>query len=674
VRSDWKNLSAAPEPSRGLSLRVRLIGVAFFFALGAVLSRAVYLQWHENGKLQVMAEEQYVRELEIPAKRGDVFDRRGTALAQSVEVDSIWVDPSMLTDLHAAANALSKRLSIDASELLGRLHRGRRFVWVKRQVTPHELQKVQALGLPGIGVFKEPKRFYPQRELAAQLLGRVGLDGQGLEGLEQAFDSEMSGHRSVLPGFRDAKGRKLLTEGIDVKERQGASVTLTLDRHLQYVTEKALGVAVEEAKGLSGIAIALDPTTGEILALANYPRFNPNVPLVGSPFALRNRGTLDAFEPGSTVKVLAIAGALEEGVIQPEQTFNCENGAWNIGRSVVHDTHPHGWLNAAGIIQVSSNIGAAKIGQLLGRDRLGDYYRAFGLGEHSGVGLPGESKGNVPYPKADIALATQSFGQGLSATALQMASAYATLANGGVRMRPYLVAKVVDPDGAVLLENGPTVVRRVVSEKTAHTLIGMMEGVVAKEGTAPRAKMEEYRVAGKTGTAQKVDPVARGYSDKRIASFIGIVPAEAPRLVIAVVVDEPKTDVYGGLVAAPAFKEIAQAAMPYLGVAAAAKVAAKSPAPIPAQATAQVTAHASAAHAVQEMQPVESVVTTLVAEGDVQVPDLKGHGGRDAVSRLLSATLAPRVVGSGLVVSQQPPAGTRVVRGAQVTVELAARP
>ena len=677
MQRDWKAVSSQQpvEPTRGMALRVKLIGAFFFLALGAVLSRAVYLQWHENGKLQEMAEEQYVRELEIPAKRGDVFDRRGIPLAQSVDVDSIWVDPSLLPDLKLASRQLAKRLSLDSAELLTRLRKSRRFCWVKRQVTPQELEKVQALQLPGIGVFKEPKRFYPQRELGAQLLGRVGMDGQGQEGLELAFDSELSGHRSVLAGFRDAKGRKLLMGGgSDTKDRQGASITLTLDRHLQYVTEKALGVAVEESKGVSGLAIAMDPHTGEVLALANYPRFNPNVAVTnvgGNPFAQRDRAVLDAFEPGSTIKALAIAAALEEKVVTPDQTFNCENGAWNIGRNVVHDTHPHASLTTAGILQVSSNVGAAKIGQLLGRDRLFEYYKAFGLGERA-VGLSGETKGNLPYPKADITLATQAFGQGLTATVLQLATAYSTLANGGVRMKPYLVSKVVDPDGAVLVENGPVAVRRVVSEETAHTLVGMLEGVVTKEGTAPRARMDEYRVAGKTGTAQKVDPVAKGYSDKRIASFIGMVPADAPRLVVAVVVDEPKTDVYGGMVAAPAFKEIAEAAMPYLGVAPAARVAVQKPvSAVPSAVSSAVQSHVSPTPGEEAAQ---ATVTEVAQAGDVQVPDLRGHGGRDAVSRLLSTTLAPRVVGSGLVVSQQPPAGTRVARGAQVTVELAARP
>jgi cell division protein FtsI (penicillin-binding protein 3) len=658
---DFKPSSREVDFSRGMVLRVRMVRALFFLCLAGVLGRAVYLQWHERGRLQEMAEDQYVRELEIPAKRGDVFDRRGSPLAQSVEVESVWADPSLLPDLPRAAALLSKRLGLDAGELLARLRKARRFAWVKRQAGTKELEAVRALEMPGVGYSKEPRRFYPQRELAAHVLGMVGTEGHGLEGLELAFDEELSGRKSVVPGFRDAKGRKLLPAGgLDLGERQGASITLTLDRHLQYVTEKALGVAVEESRASGGMAVLLDPHTGEILALANSPRFNPNAPDRGNLAALRNRAALDAFEPGSTVKSLMVAGALEAQVVQPQQLFDCEQGRWNVGRHTVHDSHPHGVLSVAQIVQVSSNVGAAKVAQLLGRDRLTQYYRAFGLGDRAGLGLPGEARGSLPYPKADISLATQAFGQGLTATVVQLAAAYGALANGGVLMRPFLLSKVVDPDGVVLLENGPTAVRRVVSEKTAKTVLTLLEGVVEKEGTAPRAKMEEYRVAGKTGTAQKVDPVAGGYSEKRIASFIGVVPADKPRLVVVVVVDEPKTDVYGGLVAAPAFKEIADAAMPYLGVAPATMVAKVPPPPAPA--------------VVRTEEPASAAVTEQMAEGEVQVPDLKGRGARDAVSRLLSATLAPRVVGSGRVVSQQPAAGMRVARGAQVTVELASQP
>ncbi|MBX5483616.1 MAG: transpeptidase family protein [Myxococcaceae bacterium] len=674
---DLKGLSA-PEPSqRWMRLRVRLLGAIFFALLCAVFARAVELQIFDRERLESMARDQYVREIEMPARRGDIFDRRGVPLAQSVEVDSIWVDPSLLDDPAQMARILAKKLNLDAKELAERMERGRRFAWVKRQARPEDVAFVRSLKSRAFGFAKEPRRFYPQRELAAHVLGLAGMDGHGLEGLELAFDDELTGEVSRIDGFRDARGRKLLTQGaINPIDRQGASVTLTIDRGLQYVTEKALSRAVVEAKGVAGMAVVLDPKTGELLALANYPGFNPNTPKDTDHHQLRNRAALDTFEPGSTFKSFVVAAALEEGVIRPDDIFYCEQGAWTVGRHTIHDSHPHEWLTPKKVLQVSSNICAAKIALKLGAANLAKYYAAFGFGQRAGLALPGEGKGTVPYPRADIYVATQAFGQGLTATAVQLAAAYGALANGGVLMRPYLVSKVTDPDGVVLLENRPTPVRRVISARTAKTVVSMLESVVENGGTAPRARMDAYRVAGKTGTAQKADPVAGGYSDKRIASFIGMVPAEDPRAVILVVVDEPKTDVYGGLVAAPAFKEIAEAAMPYLGVTPSRPVAAG-----PEATAVSVNPKSAAARRASSSGPSVAVPAVAVAAltenapaGDVRVPDLSGKAGREAIARLLAASLEPRVEGSGRVVSQSPPAGTWVARGAKVRLDMEPRP
>jgi cell division protein FtsI (penicillin-binding protein 3) len=669
---DLKNLQTVEGPSTGMRARVMVLGAVFLALLAVVFGRAVNLQVHQQEKLKNFAEDQYVRAIEIPARRGDIFDRRGTPLAQSVEVDSVWVDPSLVGNPQAAARALAKALDLDWRELAERLERGRRFAWVKRQVTPAEVQKVKALGVPGIGFAREPRRFYPQRELAAHVLGLVGTDAHGLDGLERSFEDELSGERVRREGLRDARGRKLLTNGVeDLQARQGASLTLTIDRQLQYVTEKALEKAVVESRAAAGMAVVLDPRTGELLALANAPRFNPNSPKDARPEAIRNRAVTDAFEPGSTFKAFVVAIALDEKVITEDSEFDCERGRWVVGRHVVHDTHPHGLLKPRDILQVSSNIGAAKVAQKLGRERLFAAYQRFGFGEKVGLGLPGEGRGSVPFPRADISLATQAFGQGLTVTAVQLAAAYGALANGGVLMKPYLVSKVVDPDGVVLLENGPTAVRRVVSEKAARQVVAMLESVVEPGGTAPKARLDEYRVAGKTGTAQKVDPLAGGYSDKRIASFVGLVPAEAPRAVILVVIDEPKTDVYGGLVAAPVFKEIAQQAMPLLGVPPSrpAAVALPAPAAVARPARREKSAVVAAIERLEEMD----AITEAMGEGTVRVPDLRGQSGRVAVTMLLGAALMPQLSGSGLVVAQRPAAGSLVERGTRISLELASR-
>jgi len=336
-----------------------------------------------------------------------------------------------------------------------------------------------------------------------------------------------------------------------------------------------------------------------------------------------------------------------------------------VGKHVIHDTHPHAWLTLPQILQVSSNICMAKVAQRLGREGMVRTAQRFGFGERAGLALPNEGKGSVPYPRAEVALATQSFGQGVSATAVQVAAAFGALANGGTLMRPYIVARVTDPDGMVLLQNQPTAVRRVVSERTARTVVSMLEGVVEKEGTGARAHMDDYRVAGKTGTAQKPDLLAGGYSEHRIASFVGLVPAEDPRLVVLVVIDEPKTDVYGGLVAAPAFKEIAAAALPALGVppSRGPGLARRTPEPpktLPMTPPVQV----------KGVSTPEETLTERLPPGAVAVPDVQGRVGREAVARLLSLALEPRLLGSGRVVAQSPAPGARVAKGARVTLEM----
>jgi cell division protein FtsI (penicillin-binding protein 3) len=644
---------------------VLVMGGVLLAALAATLVRAVSLQVLQRARLASMASDQSVREMEIPARRGDIYDRRGIPLAQSVEVDSLGLDPSMVADLRRAARDLARTLRLDAADLEARLTRARRFAWVKRQVTPQEVTAAQRLEIPGLGVAKEPKRFYPQRELGAQVLGVVGTDGHGLEGLELAFEDELSGQSEKVEGTRDARGRNLLLQGApEAVGRQGATVTLTLDRQVQYASEKALDRAVDESKAIGGMLVVLDPRSGELLALAQSPRFNPNAPAPGiAAGALRDRPALDLFEPGSTYKAFVAAAALDDRAVRPEDVFDCEGGSWEVGRHVIHDTHPHGVLNLSRILAVSSNIGAAKVAQRLGREGMMRTARRFGFGERTGLALPGEGRGSIPYPKADVTLATQAFGQGLSATAVQVAAAYGALANRGVLMRPYLVSRVTDPDGVVLLENQPTRVRQAVTERTARQVIQMLEGVVQKDGTAPRGALEAYRVAGKTGTAQKPDPVARGYSDKRIASFAGVVPADEPRLVVYVVVDEPKTDVYGGLVAAPAFREVATAVLPYLGVPPSLSVLAsakKVPIPPPMQ--------------VKEEPAAAQPVTERLEQGSVSVPNVQGQVGRDAVARLLATSLEPRLRGSGRVMAQSPAPGAHVARGARVTLDLGASP
>jgi len=664
---DAKRISEK-SPLQWMRLRVFLAGSFFLLALAAVWSRAAFLQIEQNDSLRSMAEEQYLRAIEIPARRGMIVDRHGAALAQSVDVDSIWVDPEQLPSRADAARLLAQHLKLDEKELLGRLTRSRRFAWIKRQANQSEVSKVQALHLPGVHFTKEPKRYYPHRELAAQLVGVVGVDGHGLEGIEWAYERELSGENIRRESIRDAKGRKLATNPLENWSiLEGAKVVLTIDRNIQRVAEKALAKGVLETRAVAGMAVVMDAQTSELLAVANYPLFNPNLATGASKAALRNRALVDLFEPGSTFKPFVVAAAMEEKRIRADTLWDCEKGRWLVGKKFIHDTHPYKQLSTHQVLQVSSNIGVGKIGQVLGREKLHEYAKSFGFGEKPQTGLPGEARGLLPYPQAEVSLVNQAFGQGLSVSAIQMAAAYGVLANGGLWKPPQMVSKLVDSEGNVLWENQPRVLRRVISESVAKSVVAMLESVVEKGGTGTQARLEEYRLAGKTGTAQKADPVARGYSDKRIASFMGLGPSEAPKVVIAVVIDEPQTEVFGGKVAAPVFREIAAEVLPYLGV---------SPIKIP-QAAIPVAVLSKVPEAPQKsavVEAIERMQTVTEAdedeEGWVRVPEVRGLWGRQAVQEVLSSALTPQIYGSGKVAMQRPPAGVLAPRGTQVLLEL----
>jgi cell division protein FtsI (penicillin-binding protein 3) len=677
-----------PKVIRGVRVRIFILIVLFVPLFGALLYRAIHLQVWEGSKLSSFARDQYIRNIALPGRRGAIYDRRGAPLAISVDVESIFINPLKFaemgqTESSKAIKELAKALSLDARRLERTIGASKHFAWVKRQVSSRQASMARALKIPALGFTKEARRFYPQRELAAHVLGFANIDGRGLEGIELAFDDLLKGKPRSIAGLRDARGRSAIVEGaIPSEALEGASITLTIDSTIQYLTEKALNVAVKQNQASSGFAVVLTPATGEILALANVPTFNPNNPVQSSRKALRNHAITDQFEPGSTFKVFTIAGALEKGVITSKSQFFCENGRYAIGRRAIHDHNGYGNLDLGGIIQVSSNIGAAKIAEKLGRENLQSTFRAFGFGEKPGSGLRGEARGSLPFPRASIALATQSFGQGVSASALQIAAAFGAVANGGELMRPYLVVRAIDPDGALIMQQEPEKLRRVISSKNSRLLLDMMRLVVEKEGTATAAWMDEYDVAGKTGTAQKVDFVTGGYSaKKRTASFVGVVPAEAPRLVILVVVDEPTGEVYGGIVAAPAFKEIAQGALAHLGIP-----------PSPSKKNELLAANSkenlasnnankkssSKASALKQI-PVDGASDGFIeeaqvplAETEVLVPPVIGLNTRGVVKVLTAAHLVPDLQGKGKVVKQNPVAGTALPKGSSVTVQLEA--
>jgi cell division protein FtsI (penicillin-binding protein 3) len=656
-----------PRRARWIAFRLGLLGVLFAAAFALVLGRAVQLQVLQGDRLGGLARDQYLRELELKPQRGVITDRNGFPLAASAEADSVFVDPrELLAGPRPAATVsrLARMLSVDTRALERRIERSGRFAWVKRRVSPSESEAVRALSLPGVGLVKETRRYYPRRELAGQVLGLVGDDGAGLEGVEYALDDALQGEPMRVPSLRDARGLHLLGEA-PAPERvlSGARVELTIDQGLQHAAERALAQAVAQARAASGMAVAVDPRSGEILALANAPAWNPNSSKRGDE--MRNRAVLDSFEPGSTAKVFVVAGALEAGAVKPLEAINCENGAWAVGDHVIHDHKALGWTGPSRILAASSNIGAAKIAQKLGRERLQRTLLAFGFGERTQVGLSGEPRGQVPFPRAEVSLATMAFGQGFTATGLQTTMAVAALAGGGTLMRPWLVKRVVDPaSGRVLSEATPTPVRRVVSPAVAATVSRWLEGVIADaDGTGRRARLDGWRAAGKTGTAQKADAVSGGYSaDKHFSSFVGFAPAGAPRVVVGVFVDEPKGEIYGGDVAAPVFKEIAEHALKALGVP-------------PGEAVARVpAAPARAGPAARERPdpPALTVAPRRPARGSgVAVPSVEGLSARSALRALESLDLGADLEGSGRVARQSPRPGEVVERGVRVQLVLA---
>ena len=556
-----------------MRLRALLLGASLLSMFAVVLFRAAKVQLLDRSRLSRLQRDQTRREVEWAPRRGLILDRHGDPLAVTRDVDSVFADPTAFDTPKArdkAAALLAGPLKIEKKRLLEKLSQpDKRFVWLKRKIDEASAAKVRALALDGVELVKEPKRFYPQRELAGHVLGFVGED-VGQEGLERELEDVLHGKPAQVQATRDARGNMVLEHGApDPADLTGATVTLTLDSAIQLATEKELAKAVKAAGAAGGWAIVEDTKSGAILALAGNPVFDANKP-GRDPMIWRDRAVQDQLEPGSTIKSFVVARAIDEGVLKPSELLYCEHGLWAHAGKKLHDTHPIDWATPATVLRESSNICAAKIGERLGKDKIIAGLQAFGFGEKTSVGLPGEARGALGDPKkmAQIALDTTAFGQGMSATGIQEVNAMAAIANGGVLLRPYLVDKIVGADGSVIEQNGREEVRRAISAATSRTVTAMLEEVVEK-GTGTRAALSEYKAAGKTGTAQKVDPIRGGYSEKRLSSFLGFVPADAPRVAILVTIDEPSAkgvDATGGIVAAPAWGAIAREALRQLGV------------------------------------------------------------------------------------------------------------
>lgn len=685
----------SPSSSRSRWIRVRMGMLCGLLALGLglVVSSGWDLMIGDGPAWRELAERQRQRRLHVTPKRGTIYDRNKSALAVSVEVPSVSLDavellrnvPPQQIPLVArdAANRIAQALSLDPAQIERKILQKRRFTWLKRQITAEEAERVRALGnkeasggkpVRGLVVEGEGRRYYPRRELAGPLLGFVAPDGEGKDGFEYAMNQELKGHVEQLRGLRDRSGRLLFSDGVqDEQALAGHNIELSLDQGIQFTAERELAAAARTFEASGGSVIVVDPWTGEVLAMASWPGYNPNDYGDSEPTQRRDRGITDAFEPGSTMKMFTIAAGLSAGVITADQKLFCEKGMMPVDNVVIRDTHPAGWLTVAQVLAVSSNICSAKVGLGLGGEKLYESLLRFGFGQEAGVSLPGESSGTLRprgRPWVQVETAAASFGQGISVTNLQMAMAAAAIANGGELMEPILVKRVTTATGEVVREATPRVRRRVIQKRVAETVTELMIAVTEGEGTGLEAAIDGYQVAGKTATAQKTDPATGRYSlDKFMASFVGFVPAKKPVVAIAVLVDEPMVEHAGGAVAAPIFRRVAQAALKYKGLTAQAKervdVAALGVKPDRANVAYDLLREAQGKKpAVQE----GVVATGPVPAGKVRVPDMTGWPARAAVRQALELGIEPRISGTGLCAKQEPPPGGVVDKGASITL------
>ncbi|MFW6050316.1 MAG: penicillin-binding protein [Myxococcota bacterium] len=666
-----------PRRRRWVQVRLALLGLSLLVGAGFVTRRAYELQVERSPALREMAEAQYLRDIRLAPKRGTIYDRHGAELAVSVDVDSVWANPREVArdgaDPRQVAEKLGTVLSVDVDTVARRLASDRYFVWVERRVTPKQAAAVRELELPGVHMNREARRYYPNRELAAHLMGFANIDGRGIEGLELALDEQLQGAARAVPAIRDRRGHIVFSEQLfDDSAAQGHDVELTLDKTIQHVAERELALAVQTFEAKAGSVVVMDPRTGELLAVASHPAFNPNEPGSYDLPSRRNRAVTDRFEPGSTVKPFTVAGALAAGTIRPNQRIDCGEGRMEVAEYTIHDSRPYDELTPSQILAYSSNVGTARIGATLGRRGLYRAMRRFGFGERLGLGLPGETGGILRHYRRwyEMDAATISFGQGMSVTTVQLASAMSALANGGRLMEPYVIASIRDARGEVVEETLPRVRRQVVPRSVARLVSDMLTAVTGPGGTGTEAALDEYLVAGKTGTAQKADYVAGGYArDKWIASFAGYVPAEDPRLVIAVVIDEPVIAHTGGAVAGPVFRRVARASLRHLGVPASGGGSAlarktREPDAEPSQAGEDAEADSEGG-----AQP-PAVTERVPGAGETLVPDVLGSTARGAVRALHGASLAVHLAGSGVVVSQDPGPGEVVPLGSRIRVVL----
>ena len=640
-------------------------------------ARLVLLQVVRHADLVARATRQQMTKMDVAAMRGDILDRKGRVLATSVDADSIIAVPSAIDDpkgvVGALCHALGDCTGKERDALIDRLGKTRAFAYVRRQVAPDQAKRVAALKLDGIEFIKEDRRFYPNKELAAHLLGYVGIDNRGLNGLEFTYDTQIRGNAGTVLVQSDARRRAFAR--IERPSTAGSTVELTIDEYLQHIAERELHAGVLENKAAGGTAIVMNPHTGEILAMANEPTFNPNAYRESDDVARRNRAVQDLYEPGSTFKVVTVSAALEEKIMTPDTIIDTNPGRIQVapGRIVrENENHNYGVIPLSQVIVESSNVGAIKIGFKVGAERLSRYVGLYGFGHAVSRDFPGESSGIVWRADKlnDGGLASVSMGYQVGVTPLQIVAAVGSVANGGQYIEPRVIHAIYRDNRRFVI--APNVERRIVSAETAAALTAIMEGVVsAEKGTAHAAQINGFTIAGKTGTAAKL--VGGHYSKSEYnASFVGFLPSRNPELAIVVVIDSPHgpNRFFGGTVSAPIFKRIAEASLRYLGVG-------QTINPVPPVLVARHDDHADHANvpSASITEGADSPTVSLVSDGPPgTMPDLHGLSAREALRKMIRLGLAARIDGNGFVVAQDPPAGASLDAVSAGRVTLARSP
>lgn len=547
--------------------RAIILNTAIIFGFVAVFLRLVDLMVLNHGRFSERARIQQLKQEDIQARRGFIFDRRGRELGVNLEVESLFCDPAEMVSPQAAAYDISGVIGKKPEAILAKFSSNGRFVWVERKLNTETAEKIKKMDIKGLGFVPDAKRFYPKGKLASHVIGAVGIDNQALEGVELKYNKFLRTPGGKILVMRDARGRTL-SAGVDI-ESKGNNVFLTIDEGLQYIAEKELDNAMAQWRASAATIIMMDPFTGEVLAFANRPAYDPNSAAYAKDFEKRNRAITDCYEPGSTFKIIIGSAAIEEGIVNLDTKFDCSKGAVSVGRSVIHDIHKHGVLTFKEVIQKSSNVGSTMIGMQLGRERVYKYAKRFGFGEKTGIDLPGEVSGWIRLPEKWSAgsIGAISIGQEVAVTPLQILRAYSAIANGGVLVTPHVVSEIRSPDDVPVYSFNSKGNKRAISKKTAEIFKDILKTVAEEGGTGKGASVEGNHVAGKTGTAQIIDPRTKRYSkEKYVGSFVGFVPADNPIIAMIVVIYEPKGQIYGGVVAAPVFKEIAKQSLSYLNV------------------------------------------------------------------------------------------------------------